>query len=239
MPLPKIATPTYELELPSTKQTINYRPFLVKEEKLLVLALESEDNKQITTAIKAVIKNCIITKGIKVEKLPTFDIEYLFLNIRGKSVGEEVELNVICPEDEQTQVPVTILIDDIKVKEYDEHTKQVKVDNTLMMEMKYPSLDEFIQSNFDFKEENNMERSFDLIGGCIDKIYNEEEVWSTADCTKKEVKEFLEQMNSSQFKEIEKFFDTMPKLSYEIEVTNPKTKKKSSVVLEGLSSFFA
>ena len=131
------------------------------------------------------------------------------------------------------------MIDDIKVKENEEHTKQVKVDNTLMMEMKYPSLDEFIQSNFDFKEENNMERSFDLIGGCIDKIYNEEEVWSTADCTKKEVKEFLEQMNSSQFKEIEKFFDTMPKLSYEIEVTNPKTKKKSSVVLEGLSSFFA
>ena len=239
MPLPKIATPTYELELPSTKQTINYRPFLVKEEKLLVLALESEDNKQITTAIKAVIKNCIITKGIKVEKLPTFDIEFLFLNIRGKSVWEEVEVNVICPDDEQTQVPVTILIDDIKVKENEEHTKQVKVDNTLMMEMKYPSLDEFIQSNFDFKEENNMERSFDLIGGCIDKIYNEEEVWSTADCTKKEVKEFLEQMNSSQFKEIEKFFDTMPKLSYEIEVTNPKTKKKSSVVLEGLSSFFA
>ena len=239
MPLPKIATPTYELELPSTKQTINYRPFLVKEEKLLVLALESEDNKQITTAIKAVIKNCIITKGIKVEKLPTFDIEYLFLNIRGKSVGEEVEVNVICPDDEQTHVAVTILIDDIKVKENEEHTKQVKVDNTLMMEMKYPSLDEFIQSNFDFKEENNMERSFDLIGGCIDKIYNEEEVWSTADCTKKEVKEFLEQMNSSQFKEIEKFFDTMPKLSYEIEVTNPKTKKKSSVVLEGLSSFFA
>ncbi len=239
MPLPKIATPTYELELPSTKQKINYRPFLVKEEKLLVLALESEDNKQITTAIKTVIKNCIITKGIKVEKLPTFDIEYLFLNIRGKSVGEEVEVNVICPDDEQTQVPVTILIDDIKVKENEEHNKQVKIDNTLMMEMKYPSLDEFIQSNFDFKEEDNMERSFDLIGGCIDKIYNEEEVWSTADCTKREVKEFLEQMNSSQFKEIEKFFDTMPKLSYEIEVTNPKTKKKSSVVLEGLSSFFA
>jgi len=238
MPLPKIATPTYELELPSSGETITYRPFLVKEEKLLVLAMESEDTKSITRAIKEVLKSCIKTK-IKVDTLPTFDIEFLFLNIRGKSVGEEVEVNVICPDDESTQVPVTILIDDIKVKENEEHTKQVKVDNTLMMEMKYPSLDEFIQSNFDFKEENNMERSFDLIGGCIDKIYNEEEVWSTADCTKKEVKEFLEQMNSSQFKEIEKFFDTMPKLSYEIEVTNPKTKKKSSVVLEGLSSFFA
>ena len=239
MPLPKIATPTYELELPSTKQTINYRPFLVKEEKLLVLALESEDNKQITTAIKAVIKNCIITKGIKVEKLPTFDIEYLFLNIRGKSVGEEVEVNVICPDDEQTQVPVTILIDDIKVKENEEHTKQVKVDNTLMMEMKYPSLDEFIQSNFDFKEENNMERSFDLIGGCIDKIYNEEEVWSTADCTKKEINDFLESMNSSQFKDIEKFFETMPKLQHTVTVKNPQTKVESEVVIEGLASFFA
>ena len=241
MPLPKIATPTYELELPSTKQTINYRPFLVKEEKLLVLALESEDNKQITTAIKAVIKNCIITKGIKVEKLPTFDIEYLFLNIRGKSVGEEVEVNVICPDDEHTQVPVTILIDDIKVKENEEHTKQVKVDNTLMMEMKYPSLDQFIETNFDVNESKGtqLEQSFDLIGSCIETIYSDEEAWPASDSTKKEVKEFLEQMNSSQFKEIEKFFDTMPKLSYEIEVTNPKTKKKSSVVLEGLSSFFA
>ena len=239
MPLPKIATPTYELELPSTGQSVKYRPFLVKEEKLLVLALESEDTKQITTAIKTVLKSCVQTKGIKVEQLPTFDIEFLFLHIRGKSVGEELELNIICPDDEKTEVPITLDIDDIKVKKNDDHNKQIKLDDNLMMELKYPSLDEFIQSNFDFKEENNMERSFDLIGGCIDKIYNEEEVWSTADCTKKEVKEFLEQMNSSQFKEIEKFFDTMPKLSYEIEVTNPKTKKKSSVVLEGLSSFFA
>ena len=239
MPLPTIATPTYELELPSTKKKINYRPFLVKEEKLLVLALESEDSKQITNAIKAVIKACILTKGIKVENLPTFDIEYLFLNIRGKSVGEEVEVNIIAPDDDHTSVPVKIMIDEIKVKETEGHTNKVQVDDDLMMEMKYPSLNEFISNNFDFTEENNIERSFDLIGSCIDKIYNEEEVWSISDFSKKEVNGFLEQMNSKQFKEIEKFFDTMPKLSHEINVLNPKTKVKSTVVLEGLSSFFA
>ena len=239
MPLPTIATPAYELELPSTKKKIQYRPFLVKEEKLLVLALESEDTKQITTAIKTVIKNCILTKGIKVEKLPTFDIEYLFLNIRGKSVGEEVELNIVAPDDGTTSVPVTIAIDEIKVKENEDHTNKIKIDDDLMMEMKYPSLDEFIKSNFDFNDESSMDQSFELIAGCIDKIYNEEEVWSTSDCSKKEVKDFLEQMNSAQFKEIEKFFDTMPKLSHEIEVVNPKTKEKGTVVLEGLSSFFA
>ena len=239
MPLPTISTPIYQLELPSTKEIIDYRPFLVKEEKLLVLALESEDTKQITTAIKQVIKGCIKTKGIKVETLPTFDIEFLFLNIRGKSVGEEVVVNIIAPDDETTSIPVTIAIDEIKVKETEDHTKQIKVDDDLMMEMKYPSLDQFIKSNFDFKEGNNMEQSFDLIATCIDKVFNEEEVWSTADCTKKEIVGFLEQMNTQQFKEIEKFFETMPKLSHEIEVTNPKTKVKSTVVLEGLSSFFA
>ncbi len=238
MPLPKIATPTYELELPSTGETVRYRPFLVKEEKLLVLALESEDTKQITTAIKTVLKSCVQSKGIKVEKLPTFDIEYLFLNIRGKSVGEEIEVNITCPDDEKTQVPITIDLDEIKVQKNEEHDKQVKLDDNLMMELKYPSLDEFIKNNFDFKEENQMEQSFELIGTCIDKIYNEDEVWATADCTKKEVKEFLESMNSSQFKDIEKFFETMPKLSHTIKVTNPKTKVESEVVLEGLASFF-
>jgi hypothetical protein len=239
MPLPKIATPTYELELPSTKSTIKYRPFLVKEEKLLVLALESEDTKEITTAIKSVIKNCIQTRGIKVETLPTFDIEYLFLNIRGKSVGEEVEVNIIAPDDGETQISVTIALNDIKVVEQEDHNKQIKLDDSLMMEMKYPSLDQFIKNNFDFDQRNNIDQSFELISTCIDKIYNEDEVWSTSDVSKKEVIEFLEQMNSLQFKQIEKFFETMPKLSHTLEVVNPKTKVKSSVVLEGLSSFFA
>ena len=239
MPLPKIATPTYELELPSTEQTVKYRPFLVKEEKLLVLALETEDTKQITTAIKTVLKSCVLTKGIKVEQLPTFDIEYLFLNIRGKSVGEELEVKVICPDDEKTEVPITIDLDEVKVQKSEGHNKQLKLDDNLMMEMKYPSLEQFIKNNFDFNDANQMEQSFDLIGSCIDKIYNEDEVWATADCTKKEVKEFLESMNSSQFKDIEKFFETMPKLSHTIKVKNPKTKVESEVVLEGLASFFA
>ena len=239
MPLPTIVTPTYELELPSTGKKVKYRPFLVKEEKLLVLALETENTKDISTAIKTVLKNCIQSRGVKVDNLPTFDIEYLFLNIRGKSVGEEVEVNLIAPDDEVTEVPVTINIDEIKVQKSEEHNKKVKLDETLVMEMKYPSLDQFIKSNFDFGEEVSMDQSFDLIGSCIDKIYNEEEVWSTADCTKKEVKDFLEQMNSMQFKEIEKFFETMPKLSHRVTFTNPKTQVESTVVLEGLSSFFA
>ena len=239
MPLPTIVTPTYELELPSTGKKVKYRPFLVKEEKLLVLALETENTKDISTAIKTVLKSCIQSRGVKVENLPTFDIEYLFLNIRGKSVGEEVEVNLIAPDDEVTEVPVTIDIDDIKIQKSEEHNNKVKLDDSLIMEMKYPSLDQFIKSNFDFGDEVTMDQSFDLIASCIDKIYNEEEVWSTADCTKKEVKEFLEQMNSMQFKEIEKFFETKPKLSHSVTFTNPKTKVESTVVLEGLSSFFA
>ena len=239
MPLPKISTPTYELELPSTEQSIKYRPFLVKEEKLLVIALESEDTKQITNAIKTVIKNCILTKDIKVENLPTFDIEFLFLNIRGKSVGEQVDVNIICPDDNETNVSVSIDLDDIKVQKNEEHTNKIKVDPKIMMEMKYPSLEQFIKNNFDFNNQNAMDQSFDLIASCIDKIYTEDEVWSTSDVTKKEVTEFLDSMNSSQFKDIEKFFETMPKLSHTLKVKNPKTEVESEVVLEGLASFFA
>ena len=239
MPLPRIVTPTYELELPSTEQTIKFRPFLVKEEKLLVIALESEDTKQITNAIKTVIKNCIETKGIKVETLPTFDIEYLFLNIRAKSVGEEIEVNIICPDDEETSVSVKINVDDIKVQTNEDHTNRIKLDDTLMMEMKYPSLEQFIKNNFDISNNSAIDQSFELVASCVDKIYNEDEVWAAADVTKKELMDFLDQMNTSQFKQIEKFFETMPKLSHTIKVTNPNTEVESEVVLEGLSSFFA
>ena len=238
MPLPKIATPTYELELPSTGKTIKFRPFLVKEEKLLVLALESDDSKEITNAIKAVLKDCIQTRGVKVETLPTFDIEYLFLNIRGKSVGEDIEVSVLCPDDGETYAEVQISIDEIEVVKDKEHNKQIKIDDKLMMEMRYPSLDQFVKSNFNFND-NQVDQSFDLIASCVDKIYSEEEAWTSDDFTKKEVTEFLEQMNSSQFKDIESFFTTMPKLRHEVEVLNPKTKKSSKVVLEGLASFFA
>jgi|TARA_B100000085_G_C18422757_1_gene463409 secreted Zn-dependent insulinase-like peptidase len=240
MPLPKIATPSYELELPSTGKTITYRPFLVKEEKLLVIALESEDTKQITNAIKAVIRACVLTKGIKVETLPTFDIEYLFLNIRGKSVGEDLDVKLICPDDNKTEVNVNINLDDIQVNKPEGHSNKIKLDNNLMMELKYPSLNEFIKNNFDPNEvgTNAMEQSFDLIGSCINKIYNEDEVWVAADCSKKEINDFLDSMNSNQFKEVEKFFETMPKLSHTVKVKNPKTKVESDVVLEGLASFF-
>ena len=239
MPLPKITTPTYELELPSTQKKVRYRPFLVKEEKVLLIALETEDTKEITNAIRAVIKSCVLTRGIKVETLPTFDIEYLFLNIRGKSVGEVIEVNLICPDDGVTEVKKNIPIDDIKIQRTDGHTNQIKLDDNIMMELKYPSLDQFIKNNFDFAEGNQMDQSFELIGSCIDKIYTEEEVWTASDCTKKELTEFLESMNSSQFKEIENFFETMPKLTHTIKVKNPNTEKENDVVLEGLASFFA
>ena len=239
MPLPKISTPTYELELPSTGKTIKFRPFLVKEEKLLVLALESDDTKEITNAIKAVLKDCIQTRGVKVDTLPTFDIEYLFLNIRGKSVGEDIEISILCPDDGETYAEVQISIDDIKVSKDPEHTNKIKIDDKLMMEMRYPSLNQFVKSNFDFGEDSQVDQSFELIASCVDKVFSEDEAWTSEDFTKKEITDFLEQMNSSQFKQIEKFFTTMPKLSHEVEVVNPKTKKKGKVVLEGLSSFFA
>ena len=239
MPLPKIATPTYELELPSTGETVQYRPFLVKEEKLLVIALESDDTKQITTAIKSVIKNCILTKGVKVEQLPTFDIEYLFLNIRGKSVGEDIEVNVICPDDEETEVKVNINLDDIQVQKNDDHTDKIKLDDSIMMQMKYPSLEQFIKNNFEMSDKNAMDQSFELIATCIDKIFTEDEVWAAADCTKKEMNEFLEQLSSKQFKEIEKFFETMPKLSHTVKVKNPNTGVDNEILLEGLNAFFA
>ena len=238
MPLPKIATPTYELVLPSSDRKVKYRPFLVKEEKILIIAMESEDQKQITDAIKTVINNCILSRGIKVDKLSTFDIEYLFLNIRGKSVGENVEIYVTCPDDNETKVSVVVPLDEIKVQKHPEHNKDIKLDENLIMRMRYPSLNEFVKSNFDLDENITVDQSFDLIISCIDQIYNEEESWSASDCTKKEMTEFIEQLSSKQFKDVEKFFDTMPKLSHTIKVTNPKTKVKNEILLEGLSSFF-
>ena len=241
MPLPKISTPTYELVLPSTGKTIKYRPFLVKEEKILILALESQSTKEITNAIKQVLKDCIITKGIKVEELPTFDIEYIFLNVRGKSVGESLDLIITCGDDGETQVPVTVFIDQIEVQKDPEHTTDIRLDADLVLRMKYPSLDQFIKTNFDFSVEqssSNIERSFDVISSCIDVIFNAEESWSAADSTKKELTDWIETLNSNQFKEIEKFFDTMPRLSHTVKVINPKTKVESDVTLEGLTSFF-
>ena len=238
MPLPTISTPTYELIIPSSNRKIKYRPFLVKEEKILILAMESQDTKQIARSVKDVLTKCILSKGIKVEKLSTFDIEYLFLNIRGKSVGEQIEVMVTCPDDEKTQVPMSINIDDIKIQTEDSHTTDIKLDDTYTLKMKYPSLTEFIKNNFDNMSDLNVDDTFDLIASCIDQVYTEEESWSHQECTKKELSDFVESLNSNQFKEIETFFETMPKLSHTVKVINPNTKEENEIVLEGLQNFF-
>jgi len=239
MPLPKISTPTYELVIPSTKKKVKYRPFLVKEEKVLILAMESQDTKAIANAVKDVITACITTRGIKVDKLATFDIEFLFLNIRGKSVGEEVEVMVTCPDDGKTKVQTTINLDDIQVQISDGHTPDIKLDDIHTLRMKYPSMSEFIKTNFATESDDiSVDDTFALISACVDQVYSEEESWAASDCTKKELSDFIGSLNTKQFKDIEKFFETMPKLSHTVEVTNPNTKKENKIVLEGLQSFF-
>ena len=239
MPLPKISTAEYELTLPSNGKTIKYRPFLVREEKILILALESEDQKQITTAVKQVLKECVLTKGVTVDQLPSFDIEYLFLNIRGKSVGESIELMVTCGDDGKTEVPVTVLIDDIEVSTNDEHDTDIELSDGYSVKMKYPSLSQFIETNFNQDSEDAVEKSFEMIATSIDMVYNDKDMFAASECTKKELKEWVESLTSAQFQKIEKFFETMPKLTHTLEVVNPNTKKKNTIVLEGLTDFFA
>tara|TARA_B100000614_G_scaffold97694_1_gene88126 strand:- start:28 stop:744 length:717 start_codon:yes stop_codon:yes gene_type:complete len=237
MPLPKINTPTYELVLPSNGKKIKYRPFLVREEKILIMALETEDQKQITDAVIQILSACIMTRGVKLNELATFDIEYLFLNVRSKSVGETIKLNLTCPDDEKTNVEVDIDLDSIKIKKDKSHTNTIKLDDNLSMKLKYPSMKQFIESNFEAGEEN-VSNTMEVISSCIDMIYNEEESWSASDVTKKELDEFIDQLNTKQFKLIEEFFDTMPKLSHKIKVKNPKTEVESTIILEGLAAFF-
>jgi hypothetical protein len=238
MPLPKINTPTYDLTLPSTGKRIKYRPFLVKEEKILIMALETEDISQITNAIVEILNDCILTKGVNVSKLATFDIEYLFLNVRAKSVGETVEVNVVCPDDNKTSVQIEINLDDIKVQKTRGHKNIVKLDDQYSMKLNYPSLNEFIDNNFESSEESDVNKSLNMITSCIEMVYDKEESWNASDSTKQELEEFIEQLNSKQFKSIEKFFETMPKLSHKVKVINPTTEVESEVVLEGLASFF-
>ena len=241
MPLPTISTPTYELVLPSSGKKIKYRPFLVKEEKILIMALESEDTKQITTAIKTVLSQCILSRGIKIDKLSTFDIEYLFLNVRAKSVGETVEVNVTCPDDGKTQVQMEIDIDAIKGQKDPKHTNIIKLDDSLSVQMNYPSLNQFIETNFDTQDasQTTVDKTFQLIADCMDTVYTKEEAWESKDYTPDERLQFIEQLNSKQFKQVEKFFATMPKLQYKGKITYPKTDVESEVVIEGLANFFA
>ena len=237
MPLPKINTPTYELTLPSNGKKIKYRPFLVREEKILIMALETENQKQITDAVVEILDACIMTRGIKVQNLATFDIEYIFLNVRSKSVGETINVNIICPDDEKTSVEIPIDLESIKVKKDKSHTNIVKIDDNLSLKLKYPSMEQFIENNFESTDET-IKNTMKLITSSIDMIFSEEESWNASESTPKELEEFIEQLNSKQFQTIEKFFDTMPKLSHRVKVTNPKTNVESTVILEGLAAFF-
>ena len=240
MPLPKINTPTYEMELPSSGKKIKYRPFLVKEEKILLIALETEDMKQISDGLIQILNNCIITRGIKVQSLATFDIEYLFLNVRARSVGETVEIQLSCPDDGETTVDVEIDIDSIKVQKSKEHKNIIKLDDAYSMKLRYPSFEQFIGNNFEINDNvSDVTKSLDMITSCIEMVYDKEESWNASECSKKELTEFVDQLNSKQFKEIEKFFETMPKLSHTVKVKNPNTNVESDVVLEGLASFFS
>jgi len=240
MPLPEITVPHFDLVLPSSKKKIKFRPFIVKEEKLLIIALESRDPKQVTTAIKQVLSNCILTRGVKIDRLPSFDIEYLFLNIRAKAIGEAIELNVTCGDDGETKVPVTLFVDEIQVQYPEGHTDKIDMENGYHWKMNYPSLNQFIENNFDVsdKSSENVERSVKLIASCIDSVYNDEDCWMASDSTEKELISYVENLTPRQYKKIENFFKTMPKLSHTITVVNPNTGNENSVVLEGLSDFF-
>ena len=240
MPLPTISTPTYELTLPSSGKKIKYRPFLVREEKVLIMALESEDTKQITNSVIDILNSCILSKGIKLETLATFDIEYLFLNIRSKSVGETIDVNIVCPDDNKTQVAVTVDVDSIKIKKDRKHKSVIKLDDNLSLKLKYPSMNQFIDSNFESKiDESEVKSTLDMIISCIDVIFNEEESWPASESTPKELEDFIDQLNTKQFKLIEDFFATMPKLTHTIKVKNPNTGVESDVKLEGLAAFFS
>ena len=237
MTLPKLSTPTYELVVPSTNKKIKYRPFLVKEEKILLLAMETEDESQMANAVKTILSNCIQTPRFKIDNLALFDIEYIFLNIRGKSVGETVDLKITCPDDEVTTVDVQIDLDEITVEKQEGHSNIIKMNDDISVVMKYPSMDLFIKNNM-ADSSSEVDDVFEIASMCIDQIVDGEEVYEASNCSKKEINEFLEGMDTKQFLKVQKFFETMPKLSHTVSVTNPNTQVKSAVVIEGLASFF-
>jgi len=236
MALPKLNTPTYELEVPSTDEKIKYRPFLVKEEKILLMAMESKDNAQIINAVKDIVKSCTFDK-VDVSTMPMFDMEYIFLNIRAKSVGEISKLKILCPDDKKTYASVDLDLTKVEVQVGDDHTNKIELTDDMGLIMTYPTIDSFLDSGIETITANNM---LDIIGSCVLQIYekNGEKVYQGKDQTKKELTEFIEQMNSGQFRKVQSFFDTMPKLTHTVKVKNPKTKKTSEVKLTGLNDFF-
>ena len=234
MPLPTLVVPEYETVLPFG-QKVTYRPFLVREEKLLYLAMESQDQKEMIKAVKEIIKNCTSIK--KVDTLSTFDVEFLFLRIRAKSVGEISEFKITCPDDDKTQVDVEVNLEQVEVQVPDDHTNKIKITDDVTLVMKYPSIDTFVKNNL--SENPGMDDIFQLAADCVSQIANGEEVEDAKAYKKAELVNFFESMNSAQFQMVQKFFETMPKLSHTIEVFNPKTEVKSEVVLEGMKVFFA
>ena len=238
MPLPKLNTPTYELTLPSSNRKVKYRPFLVKEEKILLIAMESEDEKEMQNAVKQILKNCILTRGISVDKLAVFDIEYLFLNIRGKSVGEEITLNIVCPDDEKTEVEVAVNVEDVKIQKSDKHDPVIQLTDQVAIVMKYPSMEMFVKNNITGENQQKVDTIFDMTIDCISQVVEGEDVLEAKSFSKKEMLEFVETFDTQQFQKIQDFFETMPKLSHKIKVLNPKTNIESEVTIEGLSSFF-
>ena len=237
MALPKLNTPTYELEVPSTDEKIKYRPFLVKEEKILLMAMESKDNAQIINAVKDIVSSCTFEK-LNVATMPMFDMEFIFLNIRAKSVGEVSKLKILCPDDKKTYASVELDLTKVEVQVGDDHSNKIELTDDMGMIMTYPTIDSFLESGIETVNANNM---LDIIGSCVLQIYEQkgEKVYQAKDQTKKELTEFIESMNSGQFKKLQSFFDTMPKLKHTIKVKNPKTKKSSDVTLTGLNDFFA
>lgn len=237
MALPKVTAPTYELELPSSGKKVKYRPFLVKEEKILLIAMDAKDEKQITQAVIDVLNACIITRGVKPENLASFDLEYLFLKIRAASVGEVVTLNVTCLDDGKTQVAHELNLGEVKVFKPEGHDTKIMINDKVGVIMKYPSINHFI--NTGLADNVDAMDGLEFIISCVDQIFEGEEVTEAKDCTKKELTNFVESMTQDQFDRMSKFFETMPKLQHSFKVVNPNTKKESEYTISGLQSFFA
>ena len=235
MALPKVNTPTYELVVPSTDEKVKYRPFLVKEEKILLIAMEAQEQSGILNAVKDIVKSCTFDK-FDVNRAPIFDIEYIFLNIRAKSVGEVSTVNLRCPDDNETFVQTEIDLTKVDVQITEGHTNKIELTDEMGMIMQYPTLDSFTDSTTVINASNML----DVIASCVSQIYDKkgEDVYDAKDSTKQEIVDFLESLNSKQFLEIQKFFDTMPKLTHTVTIENPETKVKSDITLTGLNDFF-
>jgi len=237
MALPKLTTPIYELVVPSTDEKIKYRPFLVREEKILLIAMESGASEDVVQAVKSIVEECTFNK-LNLGDMPMFDVEYIFLNIRAKSVGEISNLRLLCPDDSETFAEVEVNLSEVIVQVEKEHTNKIELTDEMGIYMKYPTIDSFVKTGITEVTATNM---LDVITTCVAQIYDKkgEEVFDAKDQTKEELIEFVEQLNTKQFAELQKFFDTMPKLKHVVKIENPKTKVKSDILLQGLSDFFA